>query len=235
MAAQGRELYRSRPVPRVTARDDRWHDAVVDANVDDALVVALVEAIRAVRVGRTTPVLVALDGRSGTGKSTLAGGRAAATRRLRRDRWRRLLRRRRGRALGRQVNPGEGGRGHRLAPPAPGAGGAGLGPAGRLARLRLGGLRRPPRRPSPRSASRRPWSSWTGRTAAGPSSPTCSISGSLLQTDDALRHRRLRRREGDAYADDWFRRWDEAEEHYFGQVVPPESFDLVLLEAGSPG
>ncbi len=50
----------------------------------------------------------------------------------------------------------------------------------------------------------------------------------LLDVDDHERRRRLEAREGEAYADAWFARWTEAEERYFGLVMPPGAFDLVL-------
>jgi len=50
----------------------------------------------------------------------------------------------------------------------------------------------------------------------------------LLDTEPTLRRDRLRGREGDAYRDEWEARWSEAEDHYFGSVMPPASFDLVL-------
>lgn len=50
----------------------------------------------------------------------------------------------------------------------------------------------------------------------------------LLETPDALRRERLIRREGDDYADAWFARWTEAEELYFGSIMTPACFDLVL-------
>ncbi|MEM9561062.1 MAG: hypothetical protein AAGA93_00500 [Actinomycetota bacterium] len=50
----------------------------------------------------------------------------------------------------------------------------------------------------------------------------------LLDVDADERRRRLVAREGEAYADAWFGRWTEAEEHYFGAVRPPTDFDLVL-------
>ena len=48
----------------------------------------------------------------------------------------------------------------------------------------------------------------------------------LLHTDPDIRMSRLGAREGDAYRDDWFARWDEAEQHYFGSVMPQDAFDL---------
>lgn len=50
----------------------------------------------------------------------------------------------------------------------------------------------------------------------------------LLTTDDDTRQARLRHREGDGHHDAWSRRWAEAEVHYFSRVMPPEAFDLVL-------
>jgi uridine kinase len=50
----------------------------------------------------------------------------------------------------------------------------------------------------------------------------------LLATDDAVRHERLGRREGWFYRDQWFSRWSEAEDYYFGLVMPADAFDLVL-------
>jgi len=52
----------------------------------------------------------------------------------------------------------------------------------------------------------------------------------LLDTDHTVRRERLRQREGNAYRDDWEARWSEAEDYYFGSVVPPHSFHLVLRE-----
>jgi uridine kinase len=43
-----------------------------------------------------------------------------------------------------------------------------------------------------------------------------------------VRHRRWVEREGAGYLDDWARRWSEAEEWYFARVMPPTAFDLVL-------
>lgn len=35
---------------------------------------------------------------------------------------------------------------------------------------------------------------------------------------------------GDTYRDDWFARWDAAEQHYFGTVMQSRAFDLVLQD-----
>ena len=39
---------------------------------------------------------------------------------------------------------------------------------------------------------------------------------------------RLRGREGEAYLEEWERRWSEAEDHYFGSIVAAKEFDVVL-------
>lgn len=50
----------------------------------------------------------------------------------------------------------------------------------------------------------------------------------LLEVPSDVRRRQLLDREGNAYRADWDTRWSAAEEHYFGIVMPPERFDLVL-------
>lgn len=50
----------------------------------------------------------------------------------------------------------------------------------------------------------------------------------LLDVPRDVRRRQLLEREGDAYRTDWEGRWSVAEDHYFGSVMPPENFDLVL-------
>lgn len=42
------------------------------------------------------------------------------------------------------------------------------------------------------------------------------------------RHRRIAAREEKSFADAWHARWDAAEDHYFSNVRPPLSFDLVV-------
>lgn len=46
--------------------------------------------------------------------------------------------------------------------------------------------------------------------------------------DDSDRRVRLVKREGKKYMDDWHRRWDPAENYYFSKVRPKTSFDLVI-------
>lgn len=50
----------------------------------------------------------------------------------------------------------------------------------------------------------------------------------LLEVPSHVRQERLRRREGEHYRVDWEARWASAEDDYFGTVMPPESFDVVL-------
>lgn len=50
----------------------------------------------------------------------------------------------------------------------------------------------------------------------------------LVDVPTDLRRARLLEREGEAYRADWERRWSEAEEHYFGVVMTPARFDLVV-------
>jgi len=54
----------------------------------------------------------------------------------------------------------------------------------------------------------------------------------LLRLENDARLERLLQRDGLAYRDDWLARWTEAEDHYFSAVRPPESFDLVLSSSG---
>jgi uridine kinase len=50
----------------------------------------------------------------------------------------------------------------------------------------------------------------------------------LLDAPTDLRKEWLIEREGEGYREEWNARWDEAEQWYFGTVMPPEAFDLVL-------
>ena len=50
----------------------------------------------------------------------------------------------------------------------------------------------------------------------------------LLDPPRDVRRAQLLAREGDAYRDDWEGRWSEAEQLYFGRVMPEDRFDLVL-------
>jgi uridine kinase len=50
----------------------------------------------------------------------------------------------------------------------------------------------------------------------------------LLDVPEETRRCQLLGREGDVYRSEWEGRWSSAEDHYFGFVVPPDSFDLVV-------
>jgi len=50
----------------------------------------------------------------------------------------------------------------------------------------------------------------------------------LLNTPTEQRRRQLLQREGDDYRTDWEARWSAAEYHYFGVIMPPDRFDHVL-------
>ena len=50
----------------------------------------------------------------------------------------------------------------------------------------------------------------------------------LIDAPVALRHERLRTREERTWLNAWHARWDEAEEYYFTHVRPASSFDLVI-------
>lgn len=50
----------------------------------------------------------------------------------------------------------------------------------------------------------------------------------LLDPPRPLRRQQLLAREGEAYRADWEGRWSEAEDLYFGSIMGPDRFDLVL-------
>lgn len=50
----------------------------------------------------------------------------------------------------------------------------------------------------------------------------------LYETPPVLRRQRWVAREGEGHFDDWARRWSEAEDWYFTHVMPNDAFDLVL-------
>ena len=54
----------------------------------------------------------------------------------------------------------------------------------------------------------------------------------LLDVPQDVRRARLLAREGDEHRADWESRWSEAEDHYFGSVMPPDRFDLVVRDDG---
>lgn len=56
----------------------------------------------------------------------------------------------------------------------------------------------------------------------------------LVDISTEERHRRLGDREEKSFREAWHARWDGAEDHYFSQVRPPSSFDIVVTH-GPPG
>ena len=50
----------------------------------------------------------------------------------------------------------------------------------------------------------------------------------LVDVPREMRRARLAPREDPDFLEQWHQRWDEAEAHYFAQVRPPSSFDLVV-------
>ncbi len=53
----------------------------------------------------------------------------------------------------------------------------------------------------------------------------------LLEVPRDVRRRQLLAREGADYRADWEARWSGAEDHYFGSVMRPSRFDLLLGDA----
>jgi uridine kinase len=51
----------------------------------------------------------------------------------------------------------------------------------------------------------------------------------FVDVPPAERYRRLVERDGKAYTDAWLERWKAPEDHYFSLVRPPSSFDLVVV------
>ena len=50
----------------------------------------------------------------------------------------------------------------------------------------------------------------------------------LLEVPRELRRAQLLAREGEAYRTEWEGRWQSAEEHYFGTIMPRSNFDLII-------
>lgn len=50
----------------------------------------------------------------------------------------------------------------------------------------------------------------------------------LIQATDTMRRRQLQEREGEAFMKQWHEIWDEAEEYYFSKISPKSGFDLVI-------
>ena len=57
----------------------------------------------------------------------------------------------------------------------------------------------------------------------------------LVECPTAIRHRRLAAREAPEFLTTWHARWDAAEHHYFTQTMPPERFALVIANHDSAG
>jgi uridine kinase len=55
----------------------------------------------------------------------------------------------------------------------------------------------------------------------------------LIDAPFDVRHKRLAAREEEGFLDSWHARWDAAEEYYFKHVRPKSSFDGVVLNAGA--
>lgn len=191
------------------------------------MVERLVERIRALRVTRSVPIVVAFDGRSGAGKSTLAPLVAAQ--------------------VGGVVVDGDDFY----------AGGTGESWDAMSAEQKVDHVIDWRRQRPLLEALRRGQSigyhpyDWEDEDNDGPaphqvhveSAPVIILDGVysarpeladlvdmtvLILIDDEIRRARLLAREGADYRRDWEARWTEAELHYFGQIMPPERFDLVL-------
>jgi uridine kinase len=67
-----------------------------------------------------------------------------------------------------------------------------------------------------------------GAYAAGPALADLVDLTVLVDVPVEERHARLRSREDRDFLETWHRRWDPLERHYFNEVRPKESFDLVV-------
>jgi uridine kinase len=174
----------------------------------------VIAAARAAHTRKASPVLVALDGRSGTGKSTIAetlARRLAGVAVTVDDFW-----------------PGGSDRqwsartvDERVADVID------------WRRLRAEVLEpllagRPARWPTDRSAESSNFILLDGAYSARPELADLVDVAVLVTLDDSERRRRLLAREGQEFMRRWHQLWDGAEAHYFANVRPPESFDIVL-------
>lgn len=50
----------------------------------------------------------------------------------------------------------------------------------------------------------------------------------IEMSDDGLRRQRLLAREGHDFMESWHKRWDAAEDHYFTEIVHRSMFDLII-------
>ncbi len=176
--------------------------------------------------GRAVPLLVALDGRSGAGKSTVARWLAAE--------------------LGATVVEGDdfyaGGTDAEWDARSPAEKAAQVVDWRRLRTEALAPLL------AGRSAAWHPFDFAAGvgladQTVTRPPAPLIVLDGVysgrpkladlvdlaiLVELADDVRRKRLVAREGRAYMTAWHRRWDAAEDYYFTHVRPRASFDLIL-------
>jgi len=75
-----------------------------------------------------------------------------------------------------------------------------------------------------------------GAYAAGPALADLVDLSILVDVPVEQRHARLRRREDTGFLETWHKRWDPVESHYFNNVRPKSSFDLVVRPMeGMPG
>jgi uridine kinase len=74
-----------------------------------------------------------------------------------------------------------------------------------------------------------------GAYSAGPALADLVDLAILVDVPVEERHARLRGREDAAFLARWHGRWDEVEAHYFREVRPRGSFDLVIGSAGRTG
>lgn len=197
------------------------------ARLDEA-VTAVVEWITSIRLARP-PVMVALDGRSGSGKSTLA--RAVAD------------------ALGAVVVSSDdfysGGDDERWASKSAEEKARDAINWQRLRAQVLEPLARG-ERASWRLLDFEPgigWRGWKDERVSLVPSDVVLLDGAysarpelddlldvrvLVEAAEDVRRARIARREGASFAGRWHAIWDEAEDHYFTNVRPPSSFDVVV-------
>ena len=197
----------------------------------------IVADVRRLQTGRARPLLVAIDGASGSGKSVLAALVAAR--------------------LGAALVPAD----HFFAAQLTDADWEARTPAERAAdalgwqRLRaeaLGPLLagRPARwRPFDFSAGARPDGTYgfSTRAEVREPKPVVLVEGAyacrpelvdlidwivLVDAPVEVRHRRLARREDPRFLTAWHARWDAAEQWYFSQVMPKSAFDRVVTNVG---
>lgn len=185
-------------------------------------------AIRSIQdlAQKTSPVIVALDGRSGTGKSTLATWIAERLGAIRIDQddfysggdiddWRRLTPQQKAdrvidwRRVRREVlEPLRAGKPARWMP---------------FDWDTMAGLA-----PEPITVPPSKIAILDGAYSTRPELSDLIDLSILVTLPDTVRRMRLQQREGEALASEWHVVWDEAEDFYFGSVRLPQAFDLVI-------